>query len=350
MRFAAVAFLALACAASSEQEFALTTALGEPLGPAERSLNEAFSQGETISSGLTLAIGREVARLVDSKYLEGRTARQISKADAPQEAPRAVRAAVEYARSLTMDIHGVNSAQFREFREHFNDAQIVEITMAVAYFNYLGRLAHGLGLEHAKNDWLPQFTAGADRPTARVGLASNSEIEWAKQLQSPTMANSQRAMMRVPNHARAWREHWAAFRKAEATSAEMRLHVSFAVSMVNGCRYCTLHQVQGLRRLGVDPAKLQAMRKDDTALSEKERAAVVFARKLTKQPASISASDRAALKAALGEEAAKEVVMQTAIFNFMNRFTDGLRLPSEDEALRIYLEVYGQPFPERTTD
>jgi len=28
----------------------------------------------------------------------------------------------------------------------------------------------------------------------------------------------------------------------------------------------------------------------------------------------------------------------------MNRFTDGLRLPSEDEAVRTYLETYGKAF------
>ena len=54
--------------------------------------------------------------------------------------------------------------------------------------------------------------------------------------------------------------------------------------MANGCRYCTLHQVMGLRRLGVDPAKLVAMKKDDSALTPKERAAVEFARRLTKSP------------------------------------------------------------------
>jgi hypothetical protein len=27
----------------------------------------------------------------------------------------------------------------------------------------------------------------------------------------------------------------------------------------------------------------------------------------------------------------------------MNRFTDGLRLPSEDEAVKIYQEVYAAP-------
>lgn len=29
------------------------------------------------------------------------------------------------------------------------------------------------------------------------------------------------------------------------------------------------------------------------------------------------------------------------MFSFMNRFTDGLRLPSEDEAVKTYQEVYG---------
>jgi hypothetical protein len=31
---------------------------------------------------------------------------------------------------------------------------------------------------------------------------------------------------------------------------DRKIQVSFAVSMANGCRYCTMHQVVGLRRLG----------------------------------------------------------------------------------------------------
>jgi hypothetical protein len=30
----------------------------------------------------------------------------------------------------------------------------------------------------------------------------------------------------------------------------------------------------------------------------------------------------------------------------MNRFTDGLRLPSEDEAIKVYQETYGKSFEE----
>ena len=34
-------------------------------------------------------------------------------------------------------------------------------------------------------------------------------------------------------------------------------------------------------------------------------------------------------------------------FNFMNRFTDGLRLPPEDEAINIYREIYKKDFSRR---
>jgi AhpD family alkylhydroperoxidase len=119
------------------------------------------------------------------------------------------------------------------------------------------------------------------------------------------------------------------------------LHVSFAVSMANGCRYCTLHQVQGLRRLGVNPAKLVQMKKDDGALTPAELTAVDFARKLTREPAAITDADYGRLQKQFGGQGARDVLLQTCTFSFMNRFTDGLRLPSEDEAIRIYRETYG---------
>jgi AhpD family alkylhydroperoxidase len=162
-------------------------------------------------------------------------------------------------------------------------------------------------------------------------------------------------MMRAPLLGTAWFDYWKAVRGSEAvTSAtapggpsvgrEMLLQVSFAVSKDNGCRYCTLHQVQGLSRLQVDPAKLVSMRKDDSSLTPRERLAVGFARKLTREPASIVASDYAALRKEFGERGAGEVLLQTCAFNFMNRFTDTLNLPSEDEALHTYREVYGADY------
>jgi alkylhydroperoxidase family enzyme len=99
-----------------------------------------------------------------------------------------------------------------------------------------------------------------------------------------------------------------------------------------------------LRRLGVDPTKLLAMEKDDTALTPREKTAVVFARKLTATPWAMTDADYAVLKHEFQEQGALEVLLQTCNFNFMNRFTDGLNLPSEDDAIQTYREVYGHDF------
>ncbi|MEQ1730585.1 MAG: carboxymuconolactone decarboxylase family protein, partial [Vicinamibacterales bacterium] len=155
------------------------------------------------------------------------------------------------------------------------------------------------------------------------------------------MANSQRAMYRVPALAQAWRQFGAA-NGDSSVGRDILLQVSFAVSMANGCRYCTIHQVVGLRRLGVDPTKLLAMEKDDSALTPRERTAVVFARKVTSSPSTVTDADYAAVKNEFKEQGALEVLLQTCNFSFMNRFTDGLRLPSEDEAIKTYRGVYGR--------
>jgi AhpD family alkylhydroperoxidase len=187
-----------------------------------------------------------------------------------------------------------------------------------------------------------------------VALISDDEmaataraVETAKAAQSPQqglglgIANSQRAMLRVPDVAGAWRDFGTQNRATWSIERNIQLQISFAVSMVNGCRYCTVHQVLGLRRLGVDVTKLVAMKKDDSALTSRELTAVEFARKLTKSPISTTESDFAQLKKEFGDQGAIEVIMQTGSFAFMNRFTDGLRLPSEDEAIKVYQETYG---------
>ena len=117
--------------------------------------------------------------------------------------------------------------------------------------------------------------------------------------------------------------------------------------MANGCRYCTIHQVVGLRRLGVDPTKLLAMEKDDAALTPREKTAVLVRTQADGEPVDVTDADYATLRAEFKEQGALEVLLQTCNFSFMNRFTDGLRLPSEDEAIKTYREIYGRDFTRR---
>jgi AhpD family alkylhydroperoxidase len=281
--------------------------------------------------------------------------------DSPTLSPLAEREkiALSYAELLTDSVQGASDSEFQKVRGSYNDSQIVELTMTVCFFNYFTRLCEALSLP--VEGWVldteqPKESSNVNKwsaPLARVSLMSDEEIRAAVIMDSAAkdqtsagglglgIANSQRAMTRCPAIGAAWRNYGSAVREYSTVSRELKLHVSFAVSMANGCRYCTLHQVLGLRRLGVDPAKLVAMKKNDEALTQSERTAVVFARKLTSQPASISDKDYEELKAKFSDQGALEILLQTCAFNFMNRFTDGLRLPSEDEAIRVYKEVYG---------
>ena len=268
------------------------------------------------------------------------------------------RIALAYAEHLTGNVHGVTDEEFARTGSVYNDSELVELTMTVAFYNYFTRYAEAVRLPvepWALDTAGPPPSPGLPRAVrARVALISDDEMAATAALTAAAkdqaaqraglglgVANSQRAMMRAPALALAWRAYGTSVRSQATIDRNIQLQVSFAVSNLNGCRYCTLHQVLGLRRLGIDPAKLVAMKKDDGMLTAREKTAVLFARTLTATPAGVTDADFAQLANEFGPTGALEVVLQTCAFAFMNRFTDGLLLPSEDEAIRVYQETYG---------
>lgn len=310
--------------------------------------------GGTLPASLKLAMGAQITQQCQAKYALAHVQR-LARATRGSD-PRTP-LAVRYANDLTRDVHGVSDATFDAINTRFNDAQVVELTMVTCFFNYFSRLTIGLGVE--AEPWLasagPQIPRqdASELTVARVALASDAELAMASSIlerakSGPTnslgiaIANSQRAMVRVPDIHAAWMGTPSS--TPTLVPRTTLLQVSLAVSQANGCRYCVLHQVQGLRRQGVEIGKLLALEKDDHALSPEEKAAVDFARKLTKNPGQLNEPDRVALQKAFPGPAAFEVLHQTCRFAFMNRFTDGLRLPSEDEAVKTYREVYGADF------
>jgi AhpD family alkylhydroperoxidase len=337
-------------------------------------LVRAVLYGGTLPPETKMGVALRVSQQLNSPYAAAHASRWLRASQHGREILAAVRAervgslgnaeqlALTYADSLTRGIHDVSDADFARTRAAYNDAQLIELTMAVCFFNYFARMSEAFGLP--VEPWAldgrtatPSSVNAYRQPPARVALISDEElaataatVAASKEPQRPAaglglgVANSQRAMLRVPDIALAWRAYGQAVRENASIGRDIQLQVSFAVSLVNGCRYCTLHQVLGLRRLGVSPSKLVSMKKDDSQLTPRELAAVTFARKVTRAPASVTDEDFRTLKAEFGEQGAAEVLLQTAAFSFMNRFTDGLRLPSEDEAVRTYQETYGSDF------
>lgn len=316
-----------------------------------------------------IAMGLRIAQVYGAPYVAAHAERLLRATARGQALLTAIRSenldsispadrlALKYADWLTPDVHGVSDDDFRTVRGYFNDSQVVELTLTVCFFNYFTRMTEGFNLP--VESWALGSVAKlqpppADPPIARVGLITDAEMQGTREMQEALnnpknpasswrigFANSMRAMLRSPEIAGAWRDYGSAVRQSAAIDREIQLQVSFAVSMANGCRYCTLHQVLGLHRLGVSVSKLMAMKKDDNALTPRERTAVLFARKLTRDPVSVTDADYATLRTEFNDRGASDIVLQTCAFAFMNRFTDGLRLPSEDEAVRVYREVYG---------
>ncbi len=54
---------------------------------------------------------------------------------------------VEYAAEMTKTPVEVPDGLFAALREHFNDSQLVELTVAIAWENYRARFDHALGIE-----------------------------------------------------------------------------------------------------------------------------------------------------------------------------------------------------------
>ena len=326
-------------------------------------LFKTFVSSSALPSETKLAMALRIAQINKSPYTVAHIERLLRATDRGKLVLAALqkntlgalsnqeRQAIAYADAMTRHVDGLSDTEFQATRAVYNDSQVVELSFTVCLFNYFTRFAEALNLpvEPWVFETTPAPLAAAKPAPARIGLVSDEELKATaiavaatKDAGSPTaawnigMANSQRAMLNAPEMFLAWRDFGAAARDYSNVSREIKLQVSFAVSTANGCRYCTLHQVLGLRRLGVDPAKLVAMQKDDASLKPEELAAVLFARKLTAEPAGTTDADYAKLTEIFKTQGALEVLMQTCNFAFMNRFTDGLRLPSEDEAVNIY--------------
>ena len=313
--------------------------------------------GGTLPAKIKLAMAVQTAKQLGSPYAIAHFQRLTAAAGASTD-PRTP-AALAYARNLTADAHGIKDSQFAAARQQFNDAQLIELTMVVCFLNFFIRLVQGLGvqpeawLKSTKPSVPPHVTNHLT--TARVALASDAEFasgqaileRWAPGAPGNSLGvgipNSVRAMVHVPDIYQAWSGKQQPPRPNSVPRSTL-LQVSLAVSKLNGCRYCVLHQISGLRRQGVDVAKLVALEKSDAALSPDERAAVVFARKLTSTPASVTEADRVALAAHFPGALAYDVLYQVCRFAFMNRFTDTLRLPSEDEAVNVYKETFGKSY------
>jgi len=62
----------------------------------------------------------------------------------------AEKAALAYARQLTLDAHAIDDALFTRLRRHYDEGEIVEISAMAGLFNYFNRVNDALQMEPTK--------------------------------------------------------------------------------------------------------------------------------------------------------------------------------------------------------
>jgi alkylhydroperoxidase family enzyme len=60
------------------------------------------------------------------------------------------KAALAYAKQLTLDAHRIDDALFARLRQHYDEGEIVEISAMAGMFNYFNRVNDALQMEPTK--------------------------------------------------------------------------------------------------------------------------------------------------------------------------------------------------------
>ena len=105
--------------------------------------------------------------------------------------------------------------------------------------------------------------------------------------------------------------------------------IYLAASYANECPYCTAAHIATAPKAGIGEEEMRALQTEqDHGFSEPERAAIQYARELTR---TADAEDtREALYEHFNDEQIVEMTLVAAMANFTNRFNNGLELKPED--------------------
>ncbi len=120
------------------------------------------------------------------------------------------------------------------------------------------------------------------------------------------------------------------------TDTELTLDNTFKVklfwitSRANNCYYCLGHQEHKLASAGVTDDGIAALDSDWAIFTPAEQAAFAFTKKLTYEPNKVNAKDIEDLKKHYTPNQILEMTIAVAGFNSMNRWTDGLNIPGEE--------------------
>ena len=126
--------------------------------------------------------------------------------------------------------------------------------------------------------------------------------------------------------------NFLAFYASVGRSLDRKLYeaVYLRVSLINGCRYCTQHHIQGSKRAGLTSDEMKALKEGNVSgFSAPEEVALAYAEKLTRTPDRATDGDFAELRKHFSDEQIVDLHMLIGLANLTNRVTGPLALEVE---------------------
>ena len=162
-------------------------------------------------------------------------------------------------------------------------------------------------------------------------MAEPSENEFLSRLEAKSKKANHffRTMARKPAVLESFVPFYRAVVGPGAVENRIKELVYLACSFANECAYCTAAHTASGKRAGITEDELRDLRTEqDHGFSEPERAAVRYARELTRT--ADGEDTREALFEHFSDEQIVEITLVAATANFTNRFNNGLGVMPEE--------------------
>jgi len=261
------------------------------------------------------------------------------------------RSMLEFVEKLTKSPWLLAEADVRSLHEAgFNDVEILHIVLGSAHFNYLNRMADGIGIKFEYKSDIPEFKIPSDSKPIAPSLTTQTTdklsrkqdggtIAWIKfpRSQSEDFGDGPQNLYRVMGEnpeasslARKWRDYQ--LQSTPHLAALLRARLALFMSSLNRCTYSAYWFRQALSKLDEDPAVINRLSRGQAPdrLSALDQLVFQHAARLTQEPWTARETHIEQLRqAGMDDKAVLQLTLLASYLSFENRVALGLGIAVE---------------------
>ena len=232
----------------------------------------------------------------------------------------------------------------------FPDVTILHIVLGSAHFNYLNRMADGIGIRFEYRTEIPEVVqrssnpnssgvATRDRPLREPESSGFAWIDFTESNNPPNETDGPLNLYRVmsPNPdardlAREWRSYQ--MRGTMQLKAKTRAQLALYISGLNYCEYSSYWLSQSLQELGEPRSLCERLASGEPPpdVGSREQSLFTHARRLTQEPSSTKEEHiRQLQQSGFDDQSILQLTMLCSYFSFENRVALALGIPIESE-------------------